>query len=121
MCAIAGIISKTKEAPLDGKRIEQMIASIKHRGPDQTGYYHTETAHLGMARLSIIDLTSKGLCPIVHKGASGDQVLVYNGELYNYVELRKELEDKGRTFETDCDSEVLLKSYLEGGLACLGR
>ncbi len=121
MCAIAGMISKKREACLDPSRIGQMIASIKHRGPDETGYYRTDRVHLAMARLSIIDLKSEGLCPIVHMGLAGDQVLLYNGELYNYIELRKELEVKGWTFGTDCDSEVLLKSYLEWGQACLDR
>lgn len=121
MCAIAGIISKKKDTRLDPQRIETMIRSIKHRGPDDTGYYRAERVHVGMARLSIIDLQSEGLCPIVHRGSTGDQVLVYNGELYNYVELRGELEGKGWRFETDCDSEVLLKSYLAWGQACLER
>ncbi len=121
MCAIAGILNKKKDTRLDPQRIETMIRSMKHRGPDETGYYRTDRVHLGMARLSIIDLMSTGLCPVIHRGASGDQVLVYNGELYNYIELRRELAAKGCTFETECDSEVLLKSYLEWGPACLDR
>src|SRR5713101_442863 len=107
MCAIAGIIGKKRGIQIEPKRIDKMILSIKHRGPDDTGYYKTDQVHLAMARLSIIDLQSKGLCPIVHKGSSGDQVLLYNGEIYNYIELRDELRKKGYTFNTDCDSEVL--------------
>ena len=121
MCAIAGILNKKQDTQLDPQRIETMTRSMKHRGPDETGYYRTERVHLGMARLSIIDLMSAGLCPIIHRGASGDQVLVYNGELYNYIELRRDLTANGWTFETECDSEVLLKSYLEWGPACLDR
>ncbi len=121
MCAIAGIISKKVEARIEPERINPMILSIKHRGPDETGYYRTERVHLAMARLSIIDLKSEGLCPIVHKGPLGDRVLLYNGEIYNYIELREELRRKGHLFETECDSEVLLKSYIEWGQACLEK
>jgi asparagine synthase (glutamine-hydrolysing) len=121
MCAIAGILSKKGETRIEPKRIDKMILSIKHRGPDETGYYRTDRVHLAMARLSIIDLKSDGLCPIVERGPSGDQVLLYNGEIYNYIELREELRRKGYTFKTDCDSEVLLKSYLEWGQACLDK
>jgi asparagine synthase (glutamine-hydrolysing) len=121
MCAIAGMISKKRETRIEPERIEKMILSIKHRGPNETGYYITEQVHLAMARLSIIDLRSEGLCPIVHQDASGDQVLLYNGELYNYLELREELRKRGHTFKTGCDSEVLLESYLEWGQGCLDK
>jgi asparagine synthase (glutamine-hydrolysing) len=94
MCAIARIISKKSKARLDPKRAEEMISAIRHRGPDETGYYRTERIQLAMARLSILDLKSKGLCPIVHPEPAGDQVLVYNGEIYNYVALRDELKAK---------------------------
>src|SRR6516165_7341108 len=121
MCAIAGIISKKRGGRIEPHRIEEMILSIRHRGPDETGFYRTPRVHLAMARLAIIDLKSSGLCPIVQAGPSGDQVLLYNGELYNYVELREELRARGHQFTTDCDSEVLLKSYLQWGQACLDR
>src|SRR5262245_21730689 len=121
MCAIAGIISKKSDARIDPKRIEKMILSIKHRGPDETVYYRTARAQLAMARLSILDLKSKGLCPVVYEGPAGNQVLLYNGEIYNYIEIRNELKAKGYTLETDCDSEVVLKGYLEWGQACLSR
>jgi len=122
MCAIAGIISKRRGGRIESDRIEEMILSVKHRGPDETGFYRTATVHLAMARLAIIDLKSSGLCPIVQAGPSReDQVLLYNGELYNYVELREELRARGHHFATDCDSEVLLKSYLQWGQACLDK
>ena len=106
MCGISGIISKRGDERIDPSRIESMIESIKHRGPDETGYYRTEAVQLGMARLSILDLKSDGLCPIVESGASGDTVLLYNGEIYNYVEIAEELEARGHRFRTRCDSEV---------------
>jgi len=121
MCAIAGIVSKKQDVRIAPHRIEAMLEAVKHRGPDETGYYRTERVHLAMARLSIIDLRSEGLCPIVRTGPSGVQVLLYNGEVYNYVELRDELRRRGHRFETDCDSEVVLESYREWGQACLDR
>lgn len=121
MCAIAGIVSKRREMRIEPGRIENMIRSIKHRGPDETGYYRSDSMHLAMARLTIIDLKSEGLCPIVERSPSGDRVLLYNGEIYNYIEIREELEAMGHRFRTDCDSEVLLKSYLEWGQDCLDR
>jgi len=121
MCAIAGIIGKQREQRIDAGRIEAMIASIKHRGPDETGYYRTGGVQLAMARLQIIDLKSDGLCPIVESTPAGDVVLLYNGEIYNYVEIAETLETKGHRFRTRCDSEVLLKSYLEWGQECLER
>jgi asparagine synthase (glutamine-hydrolysing) len=121
MCAIAGIIAKQPGRQLAPGRVEEIILAQKHRGPDDTGYYKVENVHLAMARLRIIDVTSGGLAPIVNHDARGDQVLVYNGEIYNYIELREELTALGHCFRTDCDSEVLLKSYLQWGQACLDK
>ena len=121
MCAIAGIVSKRREVRIEPGRIETMIESIKHRGPDETGYYRTGGVQLAMARLSILDVQASGLCPIVEQSPSGDRVLLYNGEIYNYIEIREELEARGHQFRTGCDSEVLLKSYLEWGQDCLQR
>jgi asparagine synthase (glutamine-hydrolysing) len=121
MCAIAGIVSKRREVQIEPGRIETMIESLKHRGPDETGYYGTGGVQLAMARLSILDVQASGLCPIVEESPSGDRVLLYNGEIYNYIEIREELEARGHRFRTGCDSEVLLKSYLEWGQDCLQR
>src|SRR4051794_15867794 len=121
MCGIAGIISKRGEKRIDPSRIESMVGSIKHRGPDETGFYRTGSTQLAMVRLSILDLQSEGLCPVVESTSTGDRVLLFNGEIYNYVEIAEELEAKGHRFRTRCDSEVLLKSYLEWGQDCLDR
>jgi asparagine synthase (glutamine-hydrolysing) len=121
MCAIAGIVGKRREMRIDPGRIENMLGSIKHRGPDETGYYRTESVQLAMARLSILDLESEGLCPLVEPSPAGDCVLLYNGEIYNYIEIAEELETRGHRFRTGCDAEVLLKSYLEWGQDCLDR
>ena len=121
MCAIAGIVAKKAAMRIAPERIERMIMAQKHRGPDDTGYYRCDNLQLAMARLKIIDLGSDGLAPVVNHDRRGDQVLVYNGEIYNYVELREELVAKGHQFRTTCDSEVLLKSYLEWGQGCLDK
>src|SRR6266487_1445493 len=115
MCAIAGIVSKRREHRIDPARIESMIQSIRHRGPDGIGYHRTDNAQLAMARLTILDLKSEGLCPIVESTPAGDTVLLYNGEIYNYLEIAEMLESKGHRFRTRCDSEVLLKSYCGWG------
>jgi asparagine synthase (glutamine-hydrolysing) len=121
MCAIAGIISKRRGKRIEAPRIETMIGSIKHRGPDETGYYRAESVQLAMARLTILDLKSERLCPIVESTPAGDRVLLYNGEIYNYLEIAEELESRGHRFRTRCDSEVLLKSYMEWGQDCLAK
>jgi asparagine synthase (glutamine-hydrolysing) len=122
MCGIAGILSKA--APLDEPSgVAAMLHAQRHRGPDDSGSFYTATLGLGMVRLSILDLKSPNLCPLVYSGDTGtaSHVLVYNGELYNYVELRDELIGKGHVFATTNDGEVLLHAYLEWGEACLDR
>src|SRR5262249_50173309 len=103
--------------------IDVMLRAEKHRGPDDTGTFRTDTIAVGMVRLSILDLTSENLCPMVfaRDGEHPSHVLVYNGEIYNYVELREDLRALGHRFTTTGDTEVLLHSYLEWGEACLDR
>src|SRR3989338_8423767 len=98
MCSIAGTIGRTG--------VEQMLEIQKHRAPDDRGIFRDEQVELGMGRLKILDLVSPGLCPYEEDG----YVLCYNGEIYNFVELRKELVDRGRHFRTTGDTEVLLKA-----------
>ncbi len=95
-----------------------MLAMIRHRGPDQFGIYLDEQVGLGSARLSIIDL-STGQQPISNE--DGTLWIVFNGEIFNYLELRPELEARGHRFTTETDTEVLLHLYEEFGPACLGR
>ena len=94
----------------------RMIATLRHRGPDQTGLYCDPSVGLAHARLSIIDLTTGGQ-PIHNE----DQTIwiVYNGEVYNYLELRKDLESRGHRFYTHTDTEVIIHSYEEKGVECL--
>ncbi len=121
MCGIAGIVSLA--GPLEAGGIDRMLRALKHRGPDDTGAFRTESLELGMVRLSVLDLSSPNLCPVVHArdGRSASHVLVYNGEIYNYVELRDELRGLGHRFVTTSDSEVALHAYLEWGEGCLDR
>lgn len=94
-----------------------MLKIMKHRAPDDEGIIDDGKFAMGMGRLAIIDLKSEGLCPY----QEGNLVLSYNGEIYNYIELREELRRKGYAFKTDSDTEVVLKSYIEWGEACLER
>jgi asparagine synthase (glutamine-hydrolysing) len=95
-----------------------MLAMIRHRGPDQFGIYRDENVGLGSARLSIIDLGG-GQQPIANEDES--LWIVFNGEIFNYVELRPELEARGHRFETQTDTEVILHLYEELGPQCLTR
>lgn len=104
MCSISGIIN--------GTGADKMLDSQKHRAPDEQGVYKDKYIELGMGRLKIIDLDSPGLAPYQEDGL----VLCYNGEIYNYLELKKELTKQGWTFHTTSDTEVLLKSWRQWGL-----
>ncbi len=123
MCGIAGILSKA--GPLGaGYALYKMLEAEKHRGPDDTGSFVLPTLALGMVRLSILDLRSPNLCPLVYTRPGSPRpthVLTYNGEVYNYVELRDELRGLGHDFVTTSDSEVLLHAWLEWGEGCLER
>ncbi|WP_339863510.1 XrtA/PEP-CTERM system amidotransferase [Paremcibacter congregatus] len=107
MCGIAGIITSLDRKP-DAAIIKRMTDAIHHRGPDEAGLYVDDGVGLGHRRLSIIDLKS-GQQPM--SSASEDVTIVYNGEIYNFVELRAELEGLGYSFRTRCDTEVILYAY----------
>ncbi|MBR2833696.1 MAG: asparagine synthase (glutamine-hydrolyzing) [Bacilli bacterium] len=107
MCGFVGYINKEKDKEANIKRMNDLIA---HRGPDDEGYYTDETVALGFRRLSIIDLNT-GAQPIYNDDKS--KVIVFNGEIYNYKELRKELMEKGYKFKTKTDTEVILRGFEE--------
>lgn len=115
MCGIFGILSSDPEHRLHTS--EQMRA-ILHRGPDEQGAWSNESVFLGSCRLSIIDLAG-GHQPILND--NGTCCIVYNGELYNFLDLRPELEAKGYKFRTHTDTEVVLHAYEEWGSDCLKR
>jgi asparagine synthase (glutamine-hydrolysing) len=112
MCGIAGFVSLTGHRP-DAERLARMIATVRHRGPDDRGLFADQTAALGAARLSIIDVAG-GHQPISIDG--GTITVVQNGEIYNYVELRDELQRAGRRFQTSCDTEVIAHLYATQGV-----
>src|SRR5215212_7029051 len=114
MCGIVGYVNLDGRAA-DRALLGRMNEAIHHRGPDEDGYYLKEHVGLAMRRLAIIDL-SGGQQPISDE--DGTAWIVYNGEVYNYREVRKELEARGHRFHTDCDTEVVLHAYLEYGADC---
>ena len=116
MCGIVGTLNFTKQSPIEEQSLYQMLAMIRHRGPDQFGVYLDQTVGLGSARLSIIDLDT-GQQPITNE--DGTLWIVFNGEIYNYVELRPDLEARGHRFATQTDTEVILHLYEELGPDCV--
>jgi glutamine phosphoribosylpyrophosphate amidotransferase len=109
MCGIAGTYNKNG-IPEDRAVIERMSLAIEHRGPDEEGFHLDNHVHLASRRLSIIDL-SAGEQPIYNKDHS--RCIVYNGEIYNYQSLKKELSSRGHVFKTNTDTEVVLLAYEE--------
>jgi asparagine synthase (glutamine-hydrolysing) len=118
MCGIAGLLSLTGGAP-ERALVERMAAAIAHRGPDGDGLAELGQVTLAHRRLAIIDLSPRGAQPMALAGAG--LTIVYNGELYNWVELRQELEQAGARFESDSDTEVVLHAYARWGLDAFER
>lgn len=118
MCGICGVIEFNNKSE-DISSLASMMKIIKHRGPDDEGVYSEENIALGFVRLSIIDLTPAGHQPMISE--DGDYVIVFNGEIYNYIELREELIKLGYSFRTNTDTEVLLSAYREWGKDCMHR
>lgn len=116
MCGIVGIVNTRELPPASPDQIGRMLAMIRHRGPDEFGIYHDAWAGLGNARLSIIDLRS-GQQPIGNE--NGTLWIVFNGEIFNYIELRPELERRGHRFTTNSDTETVLHLYEDHGPGCL--
>jgi len=114
MCGIAGILGTHKT-----EDIIAMLRVMKHRGPDNYGIYDKGSLGIGHDRLSIIDLSENGNQPMSNE--DGNIQLVINGEIYNYKELRQELQDKGHQFRSNSDSEVLVHLYEEYGPECLTK
>jgi len=119
VCGIAGIYNSISITLPDIELVKRMNDVQKHRGPDDEGIYADDHCALGHRRLAIIDLSKDGHQPFVSD--DGRFQLVYNGEIYNYIELRDELQQLGWEFRTRTDTEVLLKAYQQYGKACLSR
>jgi len=116
LCGIAGF-THLRRRP-DPSRIREAVETIRHRGPDQQGVFETDTVSLAIARLKIIDLET-GTQPFF--SADRDTVIVFNGEVYNHAELRRELEQRGHRFRSHSDTEVVLASFLEWDVECFAR
>jgi len=118
MCGIAGIIAQTRGRPVDTALVGRMTDALAHRGPDASGVWSAPGIALGHRRLAIIDLAGSEQ-PMV--SADGRLVITFNGEIYNYRELRRELQGEGFTFRTSGDTEVILAAYARWGTGCLDR
>ena len=116
MCGIAGF-THLGSHPEPG-RIAAITKTITHRGPDQQGTFEDSIVSLGAVRLKIIDLDS-GDQPIA--SADGQTIIVFNGEVYNFAELRHELESLGHRFRTHCDTEVVLEAFRAWGIESFKR
>ena len=119
MCGIAGIIDNQR--PVSEAQLNAMTTAIRHRGPDDEGIYINEkkSAGLGHRRLSFLDLSEKGRQPL--SSADGSLWITYNGEIYNFRELKKELQQFGHVFHTNTDSEVLIYAYRQWKEKMLNR
>ncbi len=117
MCGIAGIVGRQGEV-IDSADVRRMCQTIVHRGPDDEGVYARSRVGLGMRRLSIIDLAT-GNQPIHNEDRT--VWVVFNGEIYNFAELRRELEARGHRFYTQTDTEVIVHLYEEKGAECVNK
>jgi asparagine synthase (glutamine-hydrolysing) len=118
MCGIAGIVHAETPKPVDPARIVRMTDALAHRGPDGAGVWIDHGVGLGHRRLSIIDLAGS---PQPMQSADGRAVIVFNGEIYNFGDLRRELEQAGFAFRTSGDTEVILAAWQKWGPDCLAR
>ncbi len=119
MCGIAGIVSlRPGQAPPELSQLQRMAGALKHRGPDEFGIFRSERAGLAHARLSIIDL-STGQQPLSNE--DGSLWVVFNGEIFNYIELKAELLAHGHVFRTQSDTEVIVHAYEQWGAQAFRR
>lgn len=119
MCGICGVYNFDKEKVIDGQLLKRMNNIMAHRGPDDEGYYVNQNVGFGHRRLSIIDLSHAGHQPMPNE--DGSIWITYNGEIYNYPELREELIKKGHQFKSRTDTEVIVHLYEEMGEECVNR
>ena len=118
MCGIVGVFDLARANKIEGALVDRMCDAIIHRGPDDAGKYIDRWIGMGMRRLAIIDRAG-GKQPLANED---DSVwVVFNGEIYNHVELRQDLQGKGHVFQTTSDTEVLVHLYEEESIDCLGR
>src|SRR2546425_1302011 len=116
MCGIVGLVYRDPERTVDPLLLQRMCAAIRHRGPDDEGYHISGPAGLAMRRLSIIDLAG-GRQPVFNETRSC--AVVFNGEIYNYRELRRELRARGHELRSSGDTETIVHLYEEQGADCV--
>src|SRR3989344_8762783 len=117
MCGITGIYSFKGGNGIDQSLLRSMTKVLSYRGPDSEGYYTDSYVGLGHRRLSIIDLSEKGKQPMCNE--NGDIWIVFNGEIYNFMDLREDLEKRGHKFRSNTDTEVMIHAYEEYGEKCV--
>ena len=115
MCGIFGVINKR----IDKELAKKCLDTIVHRGPDAEGLWQEEAVTLGHRRLAILDLSEKGKQPMSY--CDGRYMLIFNGEIYNFIEIRNELIKHGYSFSSDSDSEVILASFDKWGEDCVNK
>lgn len=118
MCGICGIVNSKTESVPDKELLFRMLGRLKHRGPDASGIYRDRTAALGHTRLSIIDLEG-GTQPMSNEDES--IWITFNGEIFNYIELKEQLIKKGHVFKTKSDTEVIIHAYEEWNVSCFEK
>lgn len=120
MCGICGVIPfNNQSVEKSQEQVNSMMEKMQHRGPDDNGVFANESATFGFVRLSILDLSKAGHQPM--QSSDTRYTIVFNGEIYNYIEIRKELEEHGFTFRSNTDTEVLLSAYVKWGEDCLNK
>ncbi|MFA4991095.1 MAG: asparagine synthase (glutamine-hydrolyzing) [Candidatus Omnitrophota bacterium] len=119
MCGFACVVKKGRVNDKDIKDIELMNRAIRHRGPDSEGYYHSDFFAGASSRLAIIDLDERANQPMLDEEKR--RVLFFNGEIYNYEEIRERLKGAGHVFRTESDTEVVLRSFAEWGAECVNK
>ena len=117
MCGFLGFIGRRQI--INKLKFIKALNSLHSRGPDNTDYYFSKTCYLGHKRLSIIDLSKKASQPMMDK--SGRYIIVYNGEIYNFKNLKRELDQDNINWITNTDTEVVLYSYIKWGNKCLNK
>src|SRR5712692_8375930 len=118
MCGIAGLYSLSGE-PASAEHVRGMCDLLKHRGPDDSGLWAEGPVALGHRRLSIIDLSPRARNPMPNENES--VWLIFNGEVYNYKDLRRDLIERGHSFRSETDSEVVIHLYEEMGPDCVSQ
>src|SRR5438552_7904979 len=118
MCGIVGIVKLNPQAAVDEVGLKRMRDVLRHRGPDGEGLWIEGPVGLGMRRLAIVDVTG-GHQPMANE--DGTVQVVYNGEIYNHADLRRELEARGHRFRTRSDTEAIVHAFEEWGPACVER